>query len=303
MKLSALAAERGIDAFSFEDFLFVGRQLAQDPDRLILVGGQALETWGHVFNVPPPTGEFSPLTEDTDFLGSKKDAIWLCNLLGRESTELIVAKDFDPSVNTAIAYIERPDKRILMIDFLRAIIGVDDQLIKKTAVPIDVAGIRLHVLHPLLCLQSRLANLEHLRTKRNTNGVMQANWAVAIVREYLSQAVRRGATQRELISEVTKVVECAEYKSGPFCFRHFSIDPLQAITTELIEQIGGRFVTEDWPRRVSRVKMKRAAMAARITARWSIPAGAMEPVAMKVEPVSLALEQVPPLESRPQDHK
>ena len=178
MRLSEIVAKRGIDAFRFDDFLFVGKQLSQDPSRLILVGGQAIETWGHVFHVLPPTGDHAPLTEDTDFFGSKKDAQWLCNLLGKDSTELILAKDFDPSANTAMAYILTSDGRILLIDFLKTLIGLDNEIIKATAVPIDVAGVRLNVLHPLLCLKSRLSNLEHLSVKRNTNGVMQAHWSI-----------------------------------------------------------------------------------------------------------------------------
>ncbi|WP_430421883.1 hypothetical protein [Methylibium petroleiphilum] len=264
MRLSELAAERGIDSFQFEDFLFVSGPLKQDPARLVLVGGQAIETWGHYFHVLPPTGDHVPLTEDTDFLGSANDARWLCKLLGRADTELILAKNFDPSPNAAIAYIKRPDGRILMIDFLRAIVGVNNADITSMAVRVEIAGNVIHVLHPLLCLKSRLANLATLASKRNTNGVMQAHWAIDIVRAYLVSLLGRGATQRELIKQFSVVSEIAEFGSGPYCFKHYKIDPLTAISAEMVERVGSRFVTEDWPRRLARIEEKRKRFAQQI---------------------------------------
>jgi hypothetical protein len=74
LRLSALVNQQGVAPFTAEDFLFVGSKVATDPARLILVGGQALETWGAYFDVLAPTGDRHPLTEDTDWLGSKKDA-------------------------------------------------------------------------------------------------------------------------------------------------------------------------------------------------------------------------------------
>lgn len=255
--LRQIVKQRGIDAFKFDDFIFVGKQLSQDPARLVLVGGQAIETWGHHFEVLPPTGNHEPLTEDTDFLGGKKDAQWLCNLLGKDSTDLVIAKDFDPSVNSAIAYLERPDGRILMIDFLRCIIGVNEKEIALTAVPISVAGINLHVLHPLLCLKSRLANLERLPSKRNANGKMQAEWAIAIVGAWLRQMAALKADQREMIKACTSVSEIAEFQSGPYCYHEHGLDPLMAVTDDIVAAVGGRFVTEDWRRKLERIEMKR----------------------------------------------
>lgn len=258
MRLSELAVERGIDSFQFDDFLFVSQPLRQDPARLVLVGGQALETWGHFFSVLPPTGDRSPLTEDTDFLGSSQDAKWLCAQLGRGDTELVLAKQFDPSPNSAIAYIRRPDGRILMIDFLHAVLGVRSEEVSTTAVRIEVAGNLIQVLHPLLCLKSRLANLEGLSSKRNTNGVMQAHWAVSIAHAYLLNLLDSGVAQRELIKQFTMVSELAEFGAGPYCFKNFGIDPLSSITEEMVKRVGTRFVSEDWPRRLERIQKKRS---------------------------------------------
>lgn len=66
MRLGAHVNQHGIDAFTREDFLFVGKRISRDPAKLILVGGQALEIWGIIFNVLAPTGDRFPLTADTD---------------------------------------------------------------------------------------------------------------------------------------------------------------------------------------------------------------------------------------------
>jgi hypothetical protein len=257
LRLSEYVYKNGIDKFNADDFHFVGSKLATKPDRLILVGGQAIETWGHFFGVLPPSGEHEPLTEDADFYGGKEDAKWLCSLLGKRTTELILAKDFDPSPNTATVYIERPDGRILLIDFLRSVIGLSAEQIKTLAVRVNVGGILLSVMHPLLCLESRLANLATLPSKRNTNGIMQAQWVVQIIEAYLRRRRADGADKGEMIKACHYIAEAAEYRSGPYCFDQFGIDPLLAVSPTVLDSIGGRFVSDDWPRRTERIVKRR----------------------------------------------
>lgn len=259
MRLSQLVKERGIDPFQFEDFLFVGQKLSLDPTRLVLVGGQAIETWGHYYDAAPPSGDHAPLTEDTDFYGSHKDAKWLCSLLGKQSTEVIINSNFDPSPNTAVAFIQRPDGRVLLIDFLRAVVGLKHDEIVRLAVTVMVAGVRINVLHPLYCLESRLANLDKLPAKRNSNGVMQAKWAIDIAQAYLLNIPENPEHKgRDLIKACHLIAESAEFRSGPYCFHTFGIDALTAVTPAVLDRVGGRFVSEDWPRRVERIRAKRA---------------------------------------------
>jgi hypothetical protein len=257
LRLSQYVSEHGVDAFNFEDFLFVGSKLATDPNRLVLVGGQAIETWGHYFNVLAPTGQHEPLTEDTDWYGNSEDARWLCRLLGRKNTELYIAKNFDPSPNAAQAYIERPDGRVLMMDFLRAVVGLTHQEIVQYAVPVNVAGVSLSVLHPLYCLESRLANLQGLPSKRNTNGVMQANWAIDIAAAYLEKMPSNGTSVRDVMKACRQLADSSEYRAGPYCFANYEIDPMRAVSPATLDFIGGQFVTEYWPRRLGRIATRR----------------------------------------------
>jgi len=260
MRLSAYVNQHGIDAFQFEDFIFVGRQVAKSPQPLIVVGGQALETWGHFFNVPSPQGDASPLTEDTDFLGGKQDATWLCQRLGFDNTELQFPSQDDTGPSAALAYIRRPDGRVLMMDFLHSIVGPSNEKVRRLAVAARVDGVTLSVLHPLLCLESRMANLQCLPSKRMGNGPMQARWAVDIARAYMERAASavQGSEDADQIASACRMLaEMAEYKYGRYCWINYGLDPLQAVTPLVLEVCGSGFAHCEWPRIVERIYRKR----------------------------------------------
>lgn len=258
MRIRDYVNAHGVDRVSVEDFYYVGSKVSTDPSRLILVGGQAIETWGHYFKVPAPSGDAQPLTEDIDWYGDKKSAIWLCKQLGRESTELNIAEDFDSSPNVAVAFHQRPDGRVVLLDFLKTLAGLDPEEVRARAVQINVGPVSLYVLHPLLCLRSRLANLHLLQSKRTHNGKQQALWSIRMVGAYLEDLVNSGAPQRQVIKACTEVAEAAEFKHGPYCYDEFQIDPLDAMSAPLLEKIGGLFASEDWPRRRARIEDRRA---------------------------------------------
>ena len=291
MKIKEYVDAHGVDAVSVEDFYFVGSKVSNDPSRLILVGGQAIETWGHYFGISAPTGDAQPLTEDIDWYGDKKSAVWLCNQLGRDSTQLTVAEPFDSSPNVAVALHQRPDGRVVLLDFLKTLAGLDPSEVVQRAVPIRVGPVNLHVLHPLLCLRSRLANLALLSSKRNHNGKMQAVWAIKIVAAFLANLVDSGAAQKQIIKASTEIQEMAEFKHGPYCYDEFQLDPLVAMTPELLAKIGGRFASEDWPRRIARIEEQRAKrlahqlrMQQRVTYKFTIPTQQPRPQRSETHP-------------------
>jgi hypothetical protein len=260
-RLSAIAGQLGVTPFSRDDFFYVTSKLAQEPDRLVLVGGQALETWGVLLKVPAPNGQVNPLTEDTDWLGSHADALWLANLLGIDSTELWSPPLDDPTPNTALIYLERVESQVLLMDFLRCVTGLENQEINQLAAEIEVPApdgglVRLRVLHPLHCLVSRMANLAVHPRKRQGNGPMQAHWAIAIVRAYLASFADQAA-EGQIRKACQKVAEMAEFNHAEYCYLNFGIDPLQAVTAKVLAAGGKGFVTNDWPRTVARIEGKR----------------------------------------------
>lgn len=70
----------------------------------------------------------------------------------------------DNTANTAVLLLQRPDGRILLMDFLHSITGLGNAAINKMAVLLERPSqhgkfLSLRVLHPLHSLQSRMANL------------------------------------------------------------------------------------------------------------------------------------------------
>lgn len=259
-RLLDLVKERGISAFTYDDVKFVSKPLLKNPERLILVGGQALEVWGVLLNVPPPTGV--ALTEDTDWLGSEKDAQWLIESLGPIANDLQFPDKWDPTPSSALAFIQRDD-RILMMDFMRSIIGPDEDVIRQLAVRVTLMDdVTLTVLHPLHCLESRLANLKSIPAKRAGNGPIQAAWSLEIAKAFILEMMTAQQPQDEVRKACKMVAALIDSKRkrhyARYCHINYEINPLSAIPPEAIAYIGGDFQAKEWPRIVDRMTHKLA---------------------------------------------
>lgn len=259
-----------LTSFLPDDFYYVVDKTSREPERLVLVGGQALEVWGVVLDVAPPVAvqkdgqPFHALTVDADWLGKKEDATWLANLLGVNQTELHIPKADDPTPNTAMLYLERHG-RVMMMDFLATVTGLENpDLVKYAAdVPIpmpDGREVMLRVLDPVHCLASRMANLKAYESKRRGNGPLQAEWAMDILRAYLHGMVERRASEKIMRKQCHRVAELAEFgsKAAEFCFTHYQIDPLQAVDDAVVKAGGAEFADTGWPKTVNRIRGKQA---------------------------------------------
>ncbi len=253
------------------DFYYVVDKTSRSPERMILVGGQALEVWGVVLDVKPPSAvamdeqHFHALTVDADWLGQKADAQWLADLLGRDHTELSIPAVGDPTPSTAVLYLER-NGRVMLMDFLASVTGIQNTELLKYAAEVDVAmpdgrTVPLRVLDPVHCLLSRMANLKAYASKRTGNGPLQAQWAMDILRAYLRYMVACGAPEDTMRKQCHRVAEIAEYgsKAAEFCFTRYQIDPLLAVDADVVAAGGTRFAAKDWPATVARLHRKQSA--------------------------------------------
>ena len=221
------------------------------------MGGQAVSVWGILFDIPSPLGAQQTLTEDADWLGGKLDAKWLCDRLGSSSdVDLQFAGDFDSTPSSALAFLRR-GHRVLMMDFLRAIVGPDTSEIQRLAVEVVLKEFRFLVMHPLLCLESRFANLEALPSKRRGNGPLQAAWMINITRAFLRDQVAQGLEPKQVAKAIKRIVELAEFKKeGRYCLVHFDLNAMDAIPDEAIAHAGEGFASHEWPRLRERILSK-----------------------------------------------
>lgn len=241
-------------SFSREDFSRVISAISQigNDDKYILVGGQSLVSWVIYFgiDISKRTKGIPTVTSDLDlFSSNKSEVLSLGNAL---RATLYIADNFDPSPNTAIAIIKNKEGQKLQIDFLRFIHGLTDQEVISTAVKIDVDGGSIKVLHPLMCLKSRLENLQGIPSKRNEYGVLQAEIAVHVVSHYI-RAMVSNSNMKQAMRAALLLSDIAASKAGVYVRSTYGINPLDAVDPSLFAAHYPKFTEIEWPKRVARI--------------------------------------------------
>lgn len=223
----------------------------------ILVGGQSLTFWVDFFKIPVPHCDTPYLTQDADVLATKHDARIVAAEL--DGTLCVPGAD-DHTPNTAIVTYKTPDGRTLFVDFMGMLIGLKNEEIRKTAVELEHPryGI-IRILHPTLVLKSRIVNLYHLPSKRDTNGVEQARLAVLVAKAFFENYIALGLAgenpDRYLIDRVTWLGKLALSDAGIFVYKQWRIDIMGAAPIGLIAH--KKFHAEHWPRLEARICSKR----------------------------------------------
>lgn len=268
-RISAALEQHGASPFRADDFYYVIEKTSQDPQRLVLIGGQAIEVWGVVLKVPPPvatsrgdTGPFHALTSDADWLGSSEDAKWLATLLGVGITALKIPGINDNSPSTAMLYLQREENHVVLMDFLMAVTGLDNKDVEARATELDIptatgGTFKLRVLDPIHCLVSRMANLKAYASKRDTNGIDQTHWALSIVHAYLCAIIQNGVKPEQVASQVRRILELAEFGPAEYCYTHFQIDPLQCVSPQVLAFAGELFASKEWTIKLAGIEKKR----------------------------------------------
>jgi hypothetical protein len=237
--------------FSPDDFRFLVQHLKALPgaDQTVLVGGQSITAWALYYDIQVPQTQAPYLSQDADFLANKKAAEFLSRELGGK---LRLAKMDDHTINVGTIVFTSPQTgESLLIDILNAVHGLNNEEIRALAVPIDVAGGTIHVLHPLLCLKSRICNLADLAEKRTPEGLAQAQVALQIVAHYLASLDDSG----QLKKAYWRIAEIADLEQGLSVFIEHGIDPLSLVDPARIEH--PQFATRSWPEAVEKIERRR----------------------------------------------
>lgn len=188
--------------FGAEDVIAIASRLNAD-DASFVVGGQATNLWAWYYRGRSPELQFDePLTSlDIDYFGSFRVAQDFAAAIGGQ----VIKPDTETmnSPNTAIVLTEYEGKRLL-IDFLNGILGVKlkelETGVALMLVEADLEGephqVEIAVLHPVLCLRSRVANMLHPATRRrDAFAWRQLHAAIAVVRCYISERLEVGDWQ------------------------------------------------------------------------------------------------------------
>jgi hypothetical protein len=165
-------------------------------DGAFLVGGQALNVWAERYSSASELAYYGPYTsKDIDYFGHRNAAEKLAHALGGS----VSFPDIDNATpQTAIVTADVGDEH-LEIDFIGTVLGVEPQQLEKLAVEIsaplkadDSAGeIRIPIMHPLHCLQSRLSNVAILG-RTGDLALRQLQASPIVLREYLREMLQLG---------------------------------------------------------------------------------------------------------------
>ncbi|KKC24361.1 hypothetical protein [Sphingomonas sp. SRS2] len=204
-----------------------------------MVGGQALNLWAEYYSDrAAELLEFRPYTsKDIDYYGQRDVAKKLADGLGG-TVEVPDAND--TTFQTAIVHATIGGLAI-DIDFLSHVKGVQrglEQGVADLILPYEHEGIAgeiaIRLMHPLHCLQSRVANVMDLGRSDGTSK-RQLAAAPIVLREYINEALA-GEDQREAIeilqalfrylrSDITGRKAHRALANDPIdLFRHFAAD-------------------------------------------------------------------------------
>lgn len=218
---------------------------AVDQYGLIVVGGQALSLWAREYLLDEMTGEeieFSH-SDDLDFIGRARAAVDFCE--ERLNVRFRRATLDDNTPNLAAAEIVWDDGRKLVIDILDAVAGVDSKDIHKYLESVFLDGIRVAIIDPVSCLQSRLFNLyapwcsNHERESVRTRLAIRAS--NCYIRELLVEDGFRAASPL-----LKRVQDLALSRLGKNAFYDYGLDLLEAMPIDPA-LLPKRFVEQHWP--------------------------------------------------------
>jgi hypothetical protein len=173
--------------------------ILQLSDNAFIIGGQALNLWAERYLHIPQLVDYGPYTsKDLDYFGYRQAATKLADALGG-TVRIPKGDDHTPqtAVVTAIIHGETVE-----IDFLYHVKGVHSESLQKQAVQLvltvrvgDGTGqLNVPIMHPLHCMQSRLANVVDLG-RRTDLAKRQLEASSVVLVEYLSERLDHGGAK------------------------------------------------------------------------------------------------------------
>lgn len=221
-------------------------------DEVVLVGGQALNYWVSYYRDREPSLKEAGLvtSDDVDFYGLRDAALRMKQALA--GSDLKLPKFGDATPNSALLVFKDRAGIERRIDFLWSVHGVDDKRVRETAVEVELlnqlgepTGLHLRVLHPVLCLISRVHNTATWSIYQTPRGVAQATAAIACARGFLSERCQGGEI-RIAHNSIRFIGELARSSAGKKVYAEFGLDVLAAIPRDL--RLGDSFLRKQLPK-------------------------------------------------------
>lgn len=178
----------------------------------IIVGGQSIALYQEMFeDSTPALKQLGPVTsKDVDFHENDRAAKALEQGLIEGKLEFPDAGDATVNAGVVKGYL---GGKLVVIDFMRALQGVDTKQMVQRAVTFsdeDNPEAAVTLMHPLDCLKGRLANINTLKRKSD-NSLRQAEASVAILQAFIELEIGSGEirkAQRNLADLEHVITDC-----------------------------------------------------------------------------------------------
>jgi hypothetical protein len=222
--------------FSAEETIQIASKLTVD-DAAFVIGGQATNLWVWFYRPREPKLQTSsPLTSrDIDYFGTPEVARVFADAIGGKL--VLPTMDHMNTPNSAMVHASINGKPVV-IDFMHGVLGVKQHELHRgvsiIAVEADVDGktitAEIPVLHPILCLKSRVANmLSPIMRRRTPVAWEQLRATVIVVQRHIEEALANGHWNEahECLSALFRYLRSDEF--GKKADKELNVDILDII--------------------------------------------------------------------------
>lgn len=231
----------------------------------VVVGGQAVNLWSQHYR---PAGtepeaawlELEPFTSrDLDCLGGSVDAAEAARALSAEVAFYDpFSRAWTPNSGTLTVPIA---ERELTIHFLHTVYGANRDEVRRTARAIPWDGKELRVMHPLVCLESKVDCLLGL-DQAGRQDLKHVKLSCLVTRAFLHSRID-GAT-RDVLDAVERVMRLGTSEAGLRVWLQFAVECESALPISAIEAAASaneklaNFLRLRWPQLQLKLKQRRA---------------------------------------------
>lgn len=252
---------------SFEEFLDIVVKVFQaaplqttlGQHHLVLVGGQAIAFWyvRYLLAERDFTDFQFAYTDDLDFYGVKSGVAYCEDALGIAFRR---PGNFDSTVNLGMASYTLPKSgRKVIIDVISSVGGLDNREPVLGARLLEVDGIGIPVISPLLCLRSRINNFYAPYKADKPNELGRIRMCLRLIHCYLNEALDEGGWSKEVSADFEAIIAMCLSNSGRKLFCKNAVDLMSALPIRH-EKVPAAFVSARLPRARKQIRDERERM-------------------------------------------
>lgn len=229
---------------SYVDVRPVLAKIADLERELVLVGGQAVNFWASFYQarVPALAREAPFTSKDIDFCGDQGSVRVCAERLGG-TPRVATFGDATPNSGTVVFVDAAGVTRTL--DVVSAPFGLGAAEVHDTAIPVEIlddvgasTGVRFYVMHPILCMESRVHNVVGLPGAYDTEqGRKQLRVSIVFAREFMLDVLNFRIEDEDPPRTVLKLNErifrfCTRDRHAKELYRATGVDPAAAIVDD-----------------------------------------------------------------------